>query len=69
MNPRRGQEEEGNTRPAGADVAATGRHVAIVDHRLDSRDLFVATREITITHGEDLYRLRLTAQNKLILTK
>ncbi|WP_280176756.1 hemin uptake protein HemP [Rhodoplanes serenus] len=34
-----------------------------------SRDLFVATREIVIQHGADAYRLRLTAQNKLILTK
>ena len=45
------------------------REVAIVDHRIDSRDLFVATREVTIAHGDDVYRLRLTAQNKLILTK
>jgi hemin uptake protein HemP len=37
--------------------------------RVDSRELFVATREIMIAHGEDVYRLRLTAQNKLILTK
>ena len=37
--------------------------------RIDSRDLFVNTREITIAHGADVYRLRLTAQNKLILTK
>lgn len=45
------------------------RHVAVVEHRIDSRDLFVATREVTIAHGDDVYRLRLTAQNKLILTK
>ena len=45
------------------------RRIAIVDQRIDSRDLFVATREITIAHGDDRYRLRLTAQNKLILTK
>ena len=37
--------------------------------RIDSRDLFINTREITIAHGTDVYRLRLTAQNKLILTK
>jgi hemin uptake protein HemP len=29
----------------------------------------VGTREITIRHGNDAYHLRLTAQNKLILTK
>jgi hemin uptake protein HemP len=43
--------------------------VALSANRLDSRDLFAATREITIAHGEDVYRLRLTSQNKLILTK
>lgn len=45
------------------------RSVAVVGHRIESRDLFVATREIIILHGADAYRLRLTAQNKLILTK
>jgi hemin uptake protein HemP len=46
-----------------------GRTINIVDSRIDSRDLFVGTREIIIVHGGDRYRLRLTAQNKLILTK
>jgi hemin uptake protein HemP len=41
----------------------------MIENRVDSRELFVETREITIAHGEDIYRLRLTAQNKLILTK
>jgi hemin uptake protein HemP len=45
------------------------RRVRLVGDRLDSRDLFTATREITIGHGGTVYRLRLTAQNKLILTK
>jgi len=45
------------------------RTISMVDGRLDSRDLFVGTREIIITHGSETYRLRLTAQNKLILTK
>ena len=31
--------------------------------------LFATEREIIIAHGEDNYRLRLTSQNKLILTK
>ena len=38
-------------------------------NRLDSRDLFSTEREIIIVHGEEHYRLRLTSQNKLILTK
>ncbi|MCK1712993.1 hemin uptake protein HemP [Bradyrhizobium sp. 143] len=37
--------------------------------RIDSSKLFAAEREITIAHGVDTYRLRLTSQNKLILTK
>jgi hemin uptake protein HemP len=45
------------------------RHIVLTANRLDARDLFVSTREITIAHGEETYRLRLTAQNKLILTK
>lgn len=38
-------------------------------NRIDSRELFAGDREIIIVHGEDHYRLRLTSQNKLILTK
>jgi hemin uptake protein HemP len=45
------------------------RRVRVIENRLDSRELFGETREITIGHGGDVYRLRLTAQNKLILTK
>ncbi|QRG09745.1 hemin uptake protein HemP [Xanthobacter dioxanivorans] len=41
----------------------------MVDAQLDSRDLFAAGRLITIAHGEHTYQLRLTSQNKLILTK
>jgi hemin uptake protein HemP len=36
---------------------------------LDSRTLFAGTDEIAITHGAETYRLRLTRQNRLILTK
>jgi hemin uptake protein HemP len=53
---------------ANAKLGAT-REISIVNHRIDSRHLFVATREITIDHGGEIYRLRLTGQNKLILTK
>jgi hemin uptake protein HemP len=45
------------------------RSIPVDGHRIDSRDLFVGTRELTIGHGSETYRLRLTAQNKLILTK
>ncbi|HWM82350.1 MAG TPA: hemin uptake protein HemP [Pseudolabrys sp.] len=45
------------------------RLVTVIEDGLDSRDLFSGARELTITHGSDVYRLRLTSQNKLILTK
>lgn len=45
------------------------RSVPLADNRINSRDLFATTREILISHGDETYRLRLTAQNKLILTK
>jgi hemin uptake protein HemP len=57
-----------NAAPAPSSTAAT-RSIAVQDNQIDSRNLFIGTREITIAHGSDVYRLRLTAQNKLILTK
>lgn len=58
----RGGEHAGSTSPATRSLTVTG-------NRLDSRDLFSGDREIIITHGAEAYRLRLTSQNKLILTK
>ncbi|MGY4512287.1 hemin uptake protein HemP [Bradyrhizobium sp. USDA 3650] len=49
--------------------SATTRTLTIRGSRIDSRELFATEREIIIAHGEDNYRLRLTSQNKLILTK
>lgn len=48
---------------------AGARSIELADNRVDSRALFVDTREIVISHGGETYRLRITAQNKLILTK
>lgn len=36
---------------------------------LQSEDLFSGHREILIAHGQEVYRLRLTRSNKLILHK
>ena len=36
---------------------------------IDSVTLMGGRRELIIRHGEDTYRLRVTASNKLILTK
>lgn len=54
---------------SGAADVTPCRTIPMVDAQLDSRDLFAAGRLITIAHGEHTYQLRLTAQNKLILTK
>jgi hemin uptake protein HemP len=69
MNLSSSKDNEGNRPVSSATISAAERRVAVTDHRIDSRDLFIGTREITIAHGDDVYRLRLTAQNKLILTK
>jgi hemin uptake protein HemP len=37
--------------------------------RLDAAALFASGREVVIAHAGEFYRLRLTRQNRLILTK
>ncbi|MBU0750648.1 MAG: hemin uptake protein HemP [Gammaproteobacteria bacterium] len=41
----------------------------VAPRRIDAATLFAAGPEIVITHGLETYRLRLTRQNRLILTK
>jgi hemin uptake protein HemP len=55
--------------PTSAKTSQDARSIHLAANRIDSKDLFAASREITIAHGDDIYRLRLTSQNKLILTK
>ncbi len=56
--------------PAAAPVtAAPERSVVVTGNRISSHQLFSDERELLISHGDDTYRLRLTFQNKLILTK
>jgi hemin uptake protein HemP len=43
-------------------------HLA-TDGPVDSVTLMKGRRELIIRHGADIYRLRITASNKLILTK
>jgi len=59
----------GDARAQAGNPASAARSLAINGNRIDSRELFAAEREIIIAHGDDNYRLRLTSQNKLILTK
>ena len=64
-----GREDKPSNSADGANAAGDPRRIPLHQNRMDSRELFVGTREITILHGGEAYRLRLTAQNKLILTK
>jgi hemin uptake protein HemP len=50
-------------------TAHSARSLIVDGNRIDSRELFSGEREIIISHGTEAYRLRLTSQNKLILTK
>jgi hemin uptake protein HemP len=69
MKAPKGKEERAN-RDADHQTPAGGeRRLTIVNNRMESRDLFIGTRDIVIGHGSDAYHLRLTAQNKLLLTK
>ncbi|MFH0302321.1 hemin uptake protein HemP [Bradyrhizobium sp. 31Argb] len=63
-----GDDTEGaGARTANASPAV--RNLSMTGNRIDSRELFQSEREIMIAHGDEMYRLRLTSQNKLILTK
>ena len=46
-----------------------GGETADVVPAVDSVTLMKSRRELIIRHGADTYRLRITASNKLILTK
>ena len=58
-----------NARTPPGSAATAARSLVIRGNRIDSRELFATEREIIIAHGDGNYRLRLTSQNKLILTK
>lgn len=57
--------------PAAAPAIASDavRPAVALRQRLNSADLFRDAREVIIEHADGEYRLRLTGQGKLILTK
>ncbi len=63
--------EDNNRDPSDREAATsfTRRAIPARGNTLDSKDLFSNGREVIIVHGAENYRLRLTSQNKLILTK
>ena len=68
-DPPHGDQSGRNDVPTDQSAATTSRSISMHGNRFDSRDIFQASREVIIAHGDEIYRLRLTAQNKLILTK
>lgn len=63
------QERFPHVASSAAEVPAGDRAIVVHGNAIDSKDLFSGNREIIIAHGAENYRLRLTSQNKLILTK
>lgn len=64
------QEENASGRSDDAAPASRpNRQITMIGQQLDSRQIFLDGREVEIVHDQKIYRLRLTAQNKLILTK
>ncbi|MGE0659806.1 MAG: hemin uptake protein HemP [Reyranellaceae bacterium] len=60
-----GEEKDVNQREIHGEQAARQPNLP----RLRSTDLLSGSREAIIEHGQDQYRLRLTSNGKLILTK
>lgn len=56
------------SKPLKTELSATLDAVAFFP-RLCSKDLFASSNEVIIEHAGEQYRLRLTRQGKLILTK
>jgi hemin uptake protein HemP len=50
-------------------AAAPGVAGALAPQEIDARELLGPRQEITIIHAGERYRLRVTANNKMILTK
>lgn len=45
------------------------RNLTLIDDKLQSDELFTNSREITIVHKGENYKLRLTGNDRLILNK
>ncbi len=55
--------------PLDAELPTTQSSASVLCPRLYSKALFSAANEVIIEHAGEEYRLRLTRQGKLILTK
>lgn len=74
-SPSKGKGEISHTRTPGHTITSQEKEavIGVADPAtaaiVESRALFGSRREITIRHGDQEYRLRITKQEKLILTK
>ncbi len=50
-------------------AAQSNEKPVVAPKTIDSKTLFKSETSVTISHGNDLYILRITKSNKLILTK
>jgi len=55
--------------PLDTELPTVQRSASVVCPRLYSKNLFASVNEVIIEHAGEEYRLRLTRQGKLILTK
>jgi len=67
MNEQPADEQHDDPLPAAGDPGPAGTDES--DAEISSAELLRGRREILIRHGDDLYRLRLTRNGKLILQK
>lgn len=49
--------------------AVSNWNITVTDRKIDSDALFIGGRELSILHDGSEYKLRLTGNGKLILTK
>jgi hemin uptake protein HemP len=56
-------------KPLDAELPTIESSASVLCPRLDSKNLFASANEVIIEHAGEEYHLRLTRQNKLILTK
>jgi hemin uptake protein HemP len=63
-------EDDRTEREKNAEVSSANTYqLTVIGHSVESGALFGGRREIIIVHGREHYHLRITSQNKLILTK
>lgn len=62
-------QENNQPSPAGEKATPGGRGSGKTPRKILSSELFAGDSELTIVHAEEHYRLRITRNDKLILTK